>query len=76
MKQEILTEDILNKCKEYDNVARQEVLSRIDMSFEYDLPFAITERVFFWFADNSDLYEDPIIDDIALVVERYYLGRE
>lgn len=76
MKKEILTEDILDKCKEYDQEARQEVFDRLDMTIQDDLPFAITERVFWWFADNAYLYEEPNIDDIQRVVEHDYLHRD
>ncbi len=74
MKKEILTEDIIAKCKEFDHDAREEVFNRIDMTIKLDLPFAISERVFWWFVDHSNIYEEPDIDDISLIVERDYLN--
>ncbi len=46
------------------------------MTIEYDLPFVLGERVFWWFADNSDIYEEPDLDDICDVTEYDYLKRE
>ena len=75
MREEILTEDIIDKCKEFENYAREEIHNRLDMSIDLDLDFCIADRVFWWFVDNSDIYEDPDIDDIYNVVKVKYLNK-
>ena len=75
-KKEILTDDILEKCKEFHNEALEEVVSRLDMNVTNDLPFAITERVYWWFVDEGNEYEEPCIEDIGNVVECDYLNRK
>ena len=72
---EILTEDILDLCKLYDNAAKEKVYSTIGMDMIFDYPFVLAEKVFWHFADDKE-YENPMFDDIENVVKKDYLKRD
>jgi hypothetical protein len=69
---EILTEDIIERCKMFESDSRREIFERLDMDIT-DLDFVLAERVYFSFIDDME-FEEPDLEDIFEVVASQYLG--
>jgi len=74
VKEEILTEKILEICQLLEPLSVDEIQRRVDCTMEKDLVFNLTDRVYWWFVDRNDIYEDIDIDEIYEIVEKKYFN--
>ena len=75
--QEILTEDILERCEQHHRAALYEWHRNLVLH-KADLAFILADRVFWSFVEDNERklgrpWEEPMLEDIQLVVERDFL---